>query len=196
MRVSDVAFLAGHLQPDIGRSAPTDFHHIAESANRGGFADQAQVGNCADAAHMIDQRHCAKACWPFFVAGYDEADRASNLRHLGDRADHRRDRALHINRAAPIEQTAAQLGRKRCAGPAFAGGHDIDVSRESEMAAAGRTVADREQIFDRSVRRFTGMEPVHRKTQRFELTLQTIEHQPRSGGDAGASDQRFGQIDN
>jgi hypothetical protein len=144
---------------------------------------------------MVDQRQGAVFRRAFLVAGDHEADRAGLGRHLGGRGNHRRDRALHVDRAAPVEQRAAPLGQERSAGPALPRRDDIEMPGESEMARALRPPADREQVFDRTVGRLAGNRAVHREAQRREAGLEAVEHQPGCRGDAGAGDQRFGQRD-
>ena len=60
------------------------------------------------------------------------------------------DRALHVDRAAAVEQVAAYFGSEGVGGPALAGRHDVEVPGEGEVASAG--TARGQQIFDRAVR--------------------------------------------
>ena len=61
------------------------------------------------------------------------------------------DAALHVDRAAAVEQAAANLGRERVARPAVARRHDVEMAGEGEMRRARS--AGREQILDRAVGR-------------------------------------------
>ncbi len=62
------------------------------------------------------------------------------------------------------------------------------------MAAARRPAADGEQVFDRPVGRFAGVKTVNREAERREVRLKAIEHRSGRRGDAGAGDQRLGQV--
>ena len=109
------------------------------------------------------------------------------------RRDHCRDRAFHIGRAAAVKQFASPFGRERRADPTLARRHHVQMAGKGKVAAAGRALAQREQILDRAIGRVAGAEPVNRKTQGFEHRLQAIEHQPGRRGHRGAGDQTFGK---
>ncbi len=52
LRVGDVAFAPGDLQPDVDRAAPTDLDGVAEPVDRGWLAHQAGVGFARSTARM------------------------------------------------------------------------------------------------------------------------------------------------
>ncbi len=141
--------------------------------------------------HMVDQRAGAVNRGAFFVAGDDQADRACVRRNLVQSGNKGRDAALHIDRAAPVQQVAANFGHERVAVPAIAGRNDIDMAGKGEMAALCFT--DREQIFDRRAMRrivvaFARNEPLDGETQRQEHRLKRVEHCAGRGRDAFAGD--------
>src|SRR3546814_10341867 len=65
-----------HVDPYINRPAPPDLYHVAEPLDRGGLADQDQVGADGARVHMLHQRAGAEGRRSFLVAGDDQADRA------------------------------------------------------------------------------------------------------------------------
>ena len=194
VRIGDVAFRAFDLQPEIGRAAAADLDRVAQPLGRSRLADQAQIGHRTACPHVVDQRQGAVFRRAFLVAGDDEADRAGRLRNFGDSGDHRRNRPLHIDRAAPVQQRAAPLGEEGPRSPALAGRDDIDVAGKGEMAAAFGPFADGKEVFHRPVGRLAGDRAVHGKAERGEARFKAIEHQARGRRDAGAGDQRFGQF--
>src|SRR3546814_3770507 len=64
---------------------------------------------------MLHQRAGAEDRRAFLVAGDDQADRSRLDRRCGRRGDEGGDRALHVDRAAPVEQIAADFGDERVA---------------------------------------------------------------------------------
>ena len=93
---------------------------------------------------------------------------------LGAGGDEGGDPALHVDRAAAVEQAAAHLGRERVARPALARRHHVEMAGEGEMRRAG--AARREQILDRPVRRLAGDEAVDREAERRQRRLEHVEH--------------------
>src|SRR5690606_34910118 len=131
-----------------------DLDHVAQTLDAGRFADEAQVGHFAALADQLDQRAGAVDRRAFLVAGYDHAERAGLARNLRRRRDHRRHRALHVDRAAPVEQVAAHLGREGAAGPALARRDHVEMPGEGEMARALGSAADGEAVLDRAALAF------------------------------------------
>ncbi len=62
---------------------------------------------------------------------------------LGRRGDEGGDAALHVDRAAAVEQAAAHLRRERVAAPALAGRDHVEMAGEAEMGAAAPRVANK-----------------------------------------------------
>ena len=130
----------------------------------------------------------------FLVTGNEKADRAGQLGSLCAGGNEARNRTLHVDRAAAMQQRAAHFGGEGIAGPALARRYDVEMAGKGDVAA-GAIVAQRDQIFDRAVCAFAGDEAVDRKAQRFQRGLQRIEHRAGGGGDGGASDQLLGEGD-
>src|SRR3990167_8132999 len=96
----------------------------------------------------------------FLITGDDQADRAGQVvGQIVQRRDEGGDRALHVHRAAAVEQVAALFGNERVAGPARPRWHDVEMPGKGEMPAAARG-APSEEIFDRTVRRIAGDETI------------------------------------
>ena len=91
----------------------------------------------AGLTHEIDQRAGAVQRRAFLVAGDDEADRPCLDWDIGHRRNHRRDGALHVDRAASVEQFTAHFGIESPARPALARWHHVQVPGKGEVAAAG-----------------------------------------------------------
>ena len=180
-----------HRDPDIDRAAPADLDRIPQPIDRGGFADQTQIGRDAARRHAIDQRARAEDRRAFLVPGDDQADRARIDRDPGHGGDEGRDGAFHIDRAAPVEQAAAFLRAERIALPAGAGRHDIQMPCEGEMPTA--PAARRQQVFDRTIRRFADDEAIDLEPERQERRFQRVEHRRAGRRDALTVDQRLGQ---
>ncbi len=83
--------------------------------------------------HVIDQRAGAVQRGAFFVTGDDKADRARFDRHIGDGGDHRRNRALHVDRAAPVQQFTAHFGGERIGCPAISRRHHIQMPGKGKV---------------------------------------------------------------
>ena len=111
--------------------------------------------------------------------------------HLGDGRDHRRDRALHIHRAAPVQQFAAHLGLECAAGPAFARRDHVEMAGEGKMARSFRPGPDGEAVFDRPVRRIARDEPVNRKPSGATIASNASNTSPRAGVTLGAAIRRL-----
>ena len=192
LRIGNMPLTAGHFDPDVDRSAPPDLDRIAEPIGRGRFADEAQIGLQPALRQPIEDRAGAVDRRAFLVAGEQQADDAlaGGTRGGGDEGG---DRALHVDRAAPVEQIAANFGREGARGPAFARRHDIEMPGEGEMRAAG--AAHRDHILDRPVGRLADREAIDREAERGEQRLHRVEHMAGGRGHAFASDQCFGQSD-
>ena len=130
------------------------------------------------------------------VAGDEQAERA----RLGicpgacDGGDKGGDGALHVHRAASIEQLSAPLRAEGVAGPALAWRHHVEMAGEGDMFARAAR-AHRQQILDRGILAVPIEEALHCETKRDEHRLQAIEHSARRRRDGGAGDQRLGERD-
>ena len=191
MRISDMALRALYLDPDIDRAAPPDLHHIAQPVDAGGFPDKAHIWLLATFAHQVDQSARAVNRRTFLVSGYDEADRSGISRDIGHCRDHRGNRALHIHRAASIEQIALLFGREGRAGPALARRHHIKMPGKGEMLRPFRPAPDREQIFDRAVGFLTLHETVDLEAKRLQHRFHHIKHEARGRRDRRRCNQLF-----
>ena len=76
VRIGDMALHAVHRDPHIDRTAPSDFHHVAEPVDRCRLADEAEVRDNTALGHQIHYRDGAEPRRAFFVPGDDQADRA------------------------------------------------------------------------------------------------------------------------
>ena len=50
------------------------------------------------------------------------------------RSDKRGDAALHVDGATPMQKVAFYLRHERIAGPAIAGGHNVNMAGKSKMS--------------------------------------------------------------
>ncbi len=141
---------------------------------------------------MRHQRARAVDRLAFLVAGDDQADRAGQgvcARHCSDEG---RDRAFHVDRAAPVEQVAMAGGREGVARPALARRHDIDMAGKGEVPARpGRL--HRQQVLDRRVLAFSVEEARDREAERRQHGLEAIEHRARRRRHRRTGDQRLGK---
>ena len=107
---------------------------------------------------------------------------------LGAGGDEGGDAALHVDRAAAVEQPAADLGRERIARPAVARRHHVEMAGEGEMGRAG--AARREQILDRPVRRLAGDEAMDLEAERRQRLFEHVEHRAARGVTLGQAIRR------
>ena len=134
VRVGDVALLAEHRERAVERSAPAVLERVAKGCYARRLAHQAAIDFFAACFQPFDHLHRAVDRRAFLVGGNQQADRALMVRVLRDeilnRGDERRQRALHVGGAAPVQETVAHHGRERVAGPLLrrAGRHDIGVA--------------------------------------------------------------------
>jgi hypothetical protein len=167
MRVGDVALLAVYGQAPAQRAAPTVLDDIAEPGVRGRFAHQTIVDMLAARREPIDHLDGAVDRRAFFVGGDQQADRALMVGMLPDkildRGDERRQRALHVGGAAPVQQSVAHLRRERVARPlpARAGRHHVGVAGERQQRLDG--AAPRPEVVDLAEAQALDLEP-----ERFE----------------------------
>ena len=181
--------------PHIDRSAPADLHHVAKPVDRGRLANQAQVRDDILLGHIVHQRDRAEPRRSFLVAGDDQADRAEICGKLVQGADESSDAALHVDGAAPVQQIAAHFRDEGVGLPALAGRYDIEMSGIGEMARAGRSLADREKIFDGAVRCLAGDEARDGKIQRCQNRFHFVKYAAGGGGNAGLCDQTLGELE-
>ena len=104
----------------------------------------------------------------------------------------RRRSRLHVVGAAAGQPSAGDRGRKDAA-PAFARRDDVEVAGKAEVRRS--RPADRDQILDRPVRRLADDKPVHFEPQGLERGSEHVEYLAPGGRDAGAVDQRAGEVD-
>src|SRR5208283_5668997 len=74
--IGDMPLLAAREDMAIERTAPADFHHVAERVDIGGFADDAVIETLAPLPRPVEQFHRAVDRWAFLVAGDEEGNRA------------------------------------------------------------------------------------------------------------------------
>ena len=138
----------------------------------------------------------------FLVAGDDQAEHAGIGGDALRGGDETGDRALHVDRAAPVQQVAADLGGEGAAMPALAGRDDVEMAGKAEMAPA--VAADRgargEQVFDRAAVFGIGIvaavdEAGDGKPRRAQHRFDRVEHRAGRGGDAFGGDQPGGEVD-
>ena len=108
--------------------------------------------------------------------------------HLGAGGDEGGDPALHVDRAAAVEQAAADLGRERIARPALARRHHVEMAGEAEMRA--RRVP---RVANRFSTGPSGGSPATKrwtsKPSGVSAASSTSNTAPRRGRDARAGDQ-------
>jgi hypothetical protein len=193
MGIGDMALRARNLYPHIDRAAPADLDDVAQPLGGCRLAHQAQVGAQAMGGHAIHQRQRAVHRRAFLIAGDDQADRAGQIvGQAVQRRDIGGDRALHVHRAAAIEQVPANFRLERVAGPAISGRHHVQMPGEGEMGA-GAGGPPRQQIFDRAIGGFAGHEAVDGEAQRFQHRFHRREYFARGRGDGRSGEQPLGE---
>ncbi len=133
VRIGDMALNAGNLDPHVDRSAAADLHRVAEAVDRGRLADEDHVRADLPLVQPVDDPRRAPGRITFLVAGDEKGEGASVRLDPRDCGDVRRDRALHVVRAAADEQAVDDLAAERVAAPAIARRDDVEVTREAEM---------------------------------------------------------------
>ena len=123
-------------------------------------------GNCPVSRRCAMISTVPNFAGPFFITGNQKTDRAGIGRNSRHGSDHGRKSRPFISTAAAPQNSKSprRSGAKRCAGPAIARRHDIEMPRKREMAAANRPGAHRDQVFRPDHRAsFARNEPMHRK---------------------------------
>ena len=106
----------------------------------------------AGSGQLLDDLDRAVDGGPFFVGGDEQRDRSGGRRVIGDealhRGDERRERRLHVGRAATVEPAVALGRHERIGFPSFArtGRHDVGVPGKADERT--RRAAPRPQIGD------------------------------------------------
>src|SRR3546814_2544094 len=77
------------------------------------LADKAKVRCDIPFGHAVDESQRAVDRRAFFIAGNDTADRAGQFGCAGEGGDEAGDAALHVDRAAAVEQRAFLRGFER-----------------------------------------------------------------------------------
>ena len=111
----------------------------------------------------------------------------------GSRRDEGGDGALHVVGAATGENAVLDDRLERIAGPAFAGWHHVEMAGKAEMRRA--RAADRDHILGRAVRRLAHDPAVHLEAIGVQRRFEHVEHLAAGGRDAGAGDERLGELD-
>ena len=115
-------------------------------------------------------------------------------RRLRAGGDEGGDPALHVDRAAAVEQAAADLGRERVARPALARRHHVEMAGEGEMRARRRRASRTDSRPARPAPR-RAMKRWTAKPSGVSASSSTSNTAPRGGRDAGAGDQPCGEVD-
>ena len=193
VRIGNVALFAVDGDPGVERAAPPDLDHVAQRMLRRRLADDAGVDDLALGHQGLDHTFGAVQGRAFLVAGDQEGQAARDLA-LGQNMRHRRDpggdAALHVDRAATVEDPVLHLGLERARGPGLgrAGRHHIGMARETEVRR--RSPAPGVEVLDVLEGHAPAME-----AQRGQGALQHIHRPLVGGGDRGPSDQVAGQGD-
>ncbi len=150
VRIGDVALHAVDHQLAGHGAAAAVLDHVADLLHRGRFADDAVVELFAACLQLIADDHGAVDGRAFFVAGDQEADRAPVVRmrcdEFLDGDHHRRQRGLHVGRAASVQLAVAMGRREGIGGPLRerAGRHHVGMAGEHQQRL--RAAAPRPQV--------------------------------------------------
>ena len=150
MRIGDVALDAVDIERARLRAAAADLDAVAEFLDIAGLAEHAMVEFLAARRRPLQQLDGAVDGNVFLVAGDQERDRAvavsAGLAAVGGEIfQHRRDAAgdaaLHVDGAAPVEETVLDVARERAMGPCalVARRHHVGMSGKGDVRG---TVAD------------------------------------------------------
>ena len=148
--IRDVALHALDGQRAGERAAPAVLDHVAQGAHRRRLADHAVVEALAARGQALDDLHRAVGGRTFLVGRDEQRDRAAGVRMLGqeplDRRHERRERSLHVGRAAAVQVAVALGGHERVGRPRCerARRHDVRVAGEAHDRMRG--AAPRPQV--------------------------------------------------
>ena len=193
VRIGDMALLAVDPDPGVERSAPADLDHVTQRMLRGRLADHAGVDDLTLGHQGLNDPFGAVQGRALLVAGDQEGQAAGNLalrQDLRDRRHPGRDAALHVDRAAAIEDAVLHLGLERARGPGLGrtGRHHIGVAGETEVgrgrAAPGVEVLDILELHPPAV-----------EAQPRQGALQQGHRSLIGGGNGGSADQVAGEGD-
>ena len=196
--IGDMALNAAHREVAGQRTAPPDLQGVAEPLRIGRLADQAGIELLAAPDEPVE--HLARAVdrRTFLVAGDQAADRPGRpmllekTRGCGDEAG---DRALHVDRATPVQHAVDDLAGERIDAPAgeIARRHDVGVTGKAEI---GRPLAHPGvQIADRRRAVLLERQPVAGETQPLQRMLDHVERAVVLRRHARTADQRLRQSD-
>ena len=197
-----MALFALDGDPGVQRAAPPDLDHVAQLLRRGGFADNAGVDDLALGRQGLDHPFGAVQRRAFLVAGDQEGEGAGGFtvrQHLGNGGDPGGDPALHVHRAATVQDAVPDLGVEGLGGPLIRGaGRDhIRMAGETQVGRGGP--APGVQILDPRMDAFAARslegQAAAGEAQGRQMPFQHI-HRPLVGGrDGGNADQVAGQFD-
>src|SRR5450432_1795607 len=126
MRIGDMALHAIDMERAGLRAAPADLDAVAQRFEIGGLAQYAVVEGLAARRRPLQELDGAVDGDAFLIAGDEKRDRAfavgSRLAAMGRQMrkhgrDAAGDAALHVDRAAPIEEAVLDLAGKRAVAP-------------------------------------------------------------------------------
>ena len=205
MRIGDVALHAAHYELGRKRTAAAVLHGVAEVADAGGFADDAEIDGLIARLERFDHAHRTVDGVAFLVRSEQQGQRkvmrsgiplwdgagricqiapADQTLH-GDNAGG--DRAFHVRRAAAVQIAVAHGRFEGRRGPLLqrAGGDDVGMPGEADQAS--RRAASRPEIRDAA-----GIDALDGEAQRHQPGGDQVEAASVFGRDRGSCDQRPG----
>ena len=194
IRVRDVALDAVHREASRQRAAPADADRVAEAALAGRLADHAVVDALAARPQRLDDPARAVDGRAFLVARDQECDRSLECPARADerlgRRQHRGKPALHVGRAAAVQQAVANDRHEGIRMPLLErpGRHDVRVAGEAQerpvaAAAHGPEIVDLAEAH-----------PLDRESERFEARNEQFLAAAVGGTDRLAGHELAGQF--
>ena len=117
VRIRDMPLDPENTQFAAQRSAAAYTNHVAELLETRRLTDQAPVDFFAPGLQYLDHLDDAIGRRAFLITGQEHRDRAPVTRMCGhetlQRGHHRRNAALHVGGAAPVQDTLANLRLER-----------------------------------------------------------------------------------